>query len=235
MKDKDCLRTFGLQTHLAPNFPSSPWPLNSLQRGFTEVLISQRFLPLVEWKKLQEVFFLHLLILISLHLKIILMSRWYILGWPILIPFVDTELLKIPLKRRLLGISQVIKVFCTGWWEVLAEGPRGTFQREAGLQKRLLRPSAAPTDFWGQERAGDKSSITDCHWFNQPCPCNEISIKSPKQRGSGIFRVGKNNEVPGGWRAFRGCGSFKPLPQTLPCASLPSGSSWVVSFVIKQS
>lgn len=76
------------------------------------------------------------------------------------------------------------------------------------------------------------SSITNGQWVNQSCLCNEASIKTQKdgvQRASGLV----NTWMFGESVMLREHGSSVPCPHTLPCTSLPSGHSWVASFIIK--
>ena len=71
-----------------------PW-----QRGFVASSSSQKFLLFVRYEKVWEGFFLDLLILIWLQLKIIAVTEWSILGWHILF------FLKINIYLAVLGLT----------------------------------------------------------------------------------------------------------------------------------
>ena len=78
------------------------------------------------------------------------------------------------------------------------------------------------------------TSVTSDQWFSQSCRCNEASIKTQKDRGSESLQVGEHVEMRGEWCAWRRHGSSCPVSHTLPYASLSSGCSWVMSFIINQ-
>ena len=68
-----------------------PGHKNSPQEGFYGNPYFLEFLLLIKEGRLQEGFFLHLLNLRCLHLKRILLPKYHILGWYILIPFTSLQ------------------------------------------------------------------------------------------------------------------------------------------------
>lgn len=71
-------------------------------------------------------------------------------------------------------------------------------------------------------------------WFNQSWLHTEACMKIPKAQGLESFQVGEHVEVLGRWHGWGGRETQHPVPHTctLYSASLPSGYSRLVTFVI---
>lgn len=78
---------------------------------------------------------------------------------------------------------------------------------------------------------GLEVELVSGQWFNQPCPCNEASVKTLSWRDSKSFQVGENTEVLGRLVCAEGKEAPCRFPPTSPYAPLPSGCSWVYPFV----
>lgn len=85
---------------------------------------------------------------------------------------------------------------------------------------------------WPQEKGEglEVESIVSGQWFKQSYLCNEACVNIQKDwvwRVSGLVSTWISERVVCLERVWKLCA---PFPLTLPCASLPAGSSWVVSF-----
>ena len=125
-------------------------------------------------------------------------------------------------------VSWIAHKFFNSW------ATRGLVAREVNCVTRRLELSVALPWPMGEGRGSplplqpQTESITNGQSCNQLCPCNEVSIKPPKdriQRASRLVNTWKFGERS---LLAEGMEAPPPFPDLVP--SLPFGWSWVTSF-----